>query len=111
MSYCNRKVGQHCVSALNSRRGFAGLNDYAPGEALRRLPKGDIPLRALRWTLPLAAARLTFQAKLMSVEGLGTTAASPESAGPVDPFNRGTIPIDRQVVSDFSILNYSFLYR
>ena len=90
---------------LNSPSGFIGLNYSSIGEANQLLPKGYIPLRALRWTLPLSSAKVTFKMKLSPIDGIGNATdidnTSSSSGGNksliMDPFSRSSSAIDHHI--------------
>lgn len=106
----NSLVSMHCLENLNSSTAFAGLNGNESGNVLTLLPTGDIPLRALRWTLPISSGKLTFLMKLCAVGGVGsaTSIGSEEhddsGRSAFDPFFRDTPLIDVQSASSVGYL-------
>ena len=106
----NALVSKRCLEELNSPHGFAGRNSAVQGDALKLLPRGHVPLRAMQWTAPVCNARARFSVKLFPVEGIGAAIGlggdndRTESAGgkkggggstTFDPYSRSTPPIDR----------------
>ena len=99
----NSLVSKRCLENLNSSHGFAGRHPSTQADALKLLPRGHVPIRALQWTEPFSAARLRFTLKLSPVDGIGVamgvdSEVDADGSGvrnkTFDPYTRSTPPMD-----------------